>query len=368
MPSTFLCNQLHTPYGEAMNDDLEARAEACIEPGAFGYFAGGAGDERVLSRNVHAWDDHRLAPQVLVDVSQVDTTVSVLGRDRPHPVFVAPMAYQRHAHDEGEVAMGRAAASTGSVMTLSSQTTCDPADVAAAMGSADRWFQLYVFRDRAITDQLVAAARDGDYEALVLTVDFPVGGRRERDLRTGFRVELPTFVDLATGPLSPEERHAMHDPSLTWDDVAHFAAASGLPVLLKGILRPDDAERAIDAGAAGVIVSNHGGRQLDAVLPTAEALAPVVDAVAGRAAVLVDGGIRRGWDVARALALGADAVLVGRPVLWGLATGGQAGAQQVIRQILDELEGTLALVGCPRAADLDRSHLAPGPPALRWRP
>ncbi|MCW2830731.1 MAG: alpha-hydroxy-acid oxidizing enzyme [Aeromicrobium sp.] len=339
-------------------DDLEARAAALLGEGAHGYFAGGAGDERTLRDNVDAWGRYVLEPRVLVDVSRRDTRVTVLGRERAHPVFVAPMAYQRHAHADGEIATARAAAAAGSVFVLSSQSTTDPREVAAAMGESDRWFQLYVFRDRQLSRDLVAAAKEGGYEALVLTVDFPFGGWRERDTRTGFRVEHPTFVDLATGPLTPAERHAMHDPTLTWDDIAELAELSGMPVVLKGILRPDDAVRAVDAGVAGLVVSNHGGRQLDTVRSGADALSPVVEAVAGRLDVLVDGGIRRGWDVAKALALGADAVLLGRPVLWGLATEGAGGAQRVIEQVVAELDSTLGLLGCPRAADLDPSFVA----------
>jgi 4-hydroxymandelate oxidase len=340
-----------------VNHDFEARAAELLGPGAYGYFAGGAGDELTLRDNIASWSRLALQPRVLVDVEQVDTRVTVLGRERAHPLFVAPMAYQRHAHLEGELGVARAAAATGSGLVLSSQTTTDPREVSAVMDDADRWFQLYVYRDRRLSHDLVAAAREGGYEALVITVDFPHGGWRERDDRTGFRLEHPPFVDGLTGPLSLAERHAMHDPSLTWDDIAAFGELSGMPVVLKGILRPDDAERAVDAGVAGIVVSNHGGRQLDTVLSGADALGPVVDAVGGRLDVLVDGGIRRGWDVAKALALGADAVLVGRPVLWGLACEGAAGAQTVLEQLVAELESTLGLLGCPRAADLDRSYL-----------
>jgi 4-hydroxymandelate oxidase len=337
--------------------DFEQRAAEMLDAGAHGYFAGGAGDELTLRDNVAAWDRLALAPRVLVDVSQRDTSVTLLGRERPHPFLVAPMAYQRALHADAELGTARAAAATGSTMVLSSQSTTDPSDVAEAMGDASRWLQLYVFRDRGLTDDLVRAAREGGYEALCITVDFPFGGRRERDLRSGWVVEHPTYVQLATGPMTPAERHAMHDPTLTWDDIAAFGEASGLPVVLKGILHPDDAVRAVDAGVSGVVVSNHGGRQLDTVLSGADALGPVVQAVQGRIDVLVDGGIRRGWDAAKALALGADAVLVGRPVLWGLACEGQAGAQQVLEQLIDELDGTLGLLGCPRASDLDDSYV-----------
>ena len=344
-----------------MNHDVEARAKDLLDPGLYDYFAGGAGDEITLRDNVASWQRLALAPRVLMGVEHRDSSVTLLGRRRAHPVLVAPMAYQRGAHPDAESGMARAAAATGSTLVLSSQTTTDPREVADASGEGDRWLQLYVFKDRAVTDDLVQAAVAGGYEALVLTVDFPLGGRRERDLRSGYVVQHPTYVQLTAGPTTPAERHAMHDPSLTWDDVAAIQESSGLPVVLKGVLSPVDAARAVDAGVAGVIVSNHGGRQLDTVLSGADALPAVVEAVAGRVDVLVDGGIRRGWDVAKALALGADAVLVGRPVLWGLVCDGEAGARAVLEQVVDELDSTLALLGCPRAADLDTSFVTRRP-------
>lgn len=341
-------------------DELEAHAAEILGEGAYGYFAGGAGDEITLRDNTAAWNRYALAPRVLVGAGDRDTSVNLLGRDRAHPIIVAPMAQQLAAHREGELGTARAAAATDSIMVLSSATTTDPAEVASAMGSSDRWFQLYVFRDRAISAGLVAAAREGGYEALVITVDFPYGGWRDRDRRSGYVLEHPTHAPLAAG-LPPAQRHGLHDPNLTWDDIAAFGEASGLPVILKGILRPDDAVRAVDAGVAGIIVSNHGGRQLDTVQSGADALPPIVEAVQGRLNVLVDGGVRRGWDVAKALALGADAVLVGRPVIWGLTVEGQAGAQQVLQQLVDEFDNTLGLLGCPRAQDLDGSFVVRRP-------
>ena len=339
------------------DDDLIER----IGEGAYGYFAGGAGDEITLRDNEASWSRIALRPRMLVDVSSCDPGVEVLGRPMPHPIVVAPMAYQKHAHADGESAMARAAASTQSTFVLSSQTTTGIPEVAAAAPDARRWFQLYVFKDRAISLDLVAQAREHGYEALVITVDFPVAGWRERDQRTGFAVEHPVAINPGGEPMTTEQLFAQHDPSLTWDDLAEFADAAGMPVLVKGILRPDDAERAVDAGVAGIVVSNHGGRQLDTVLSGADALPPIVDAVGDRADLLVDGGIRRGWDVAKALALGADAVLVGRPLLWGLARNGQEGAEAVLGQLLAELDGALALLGCPNARDLDRSLVTPAP-------
>ncbi|MFY0408997.1 alpha-hydroxy acid oxidase [Solicola sp. PLA-1-18] len=340
--------------------DYEALAAAVLEPGALGYYAGGAGDELTLADNEASWARWALRPRVLRDVSSIDTSVELLGRTHEHPVLVAPMAYQRHAHPDGELAMARAAAATGTTMVLSSQTTTPPAEVAAAV-DAPRWFQVYVFTDRSVTDDLVAQAVAGGYEAMVLTVDFPVGGWRERDRRTGFTVDRPVALNPGGGPTSTADLFAAHDPTLTWDDVERLAADSGLPVLVKGVLHPEDARLAVGAGAAGVIVSNHGGRQLDTVLSGSDALGPVVEAVDGAVPVLVDGGIRRGWDVVKAIARGADAVLLGRPALWALAVDGEAGATHALRLLRAELENALALVGCPRVRDLDASYVEPAP-------
>lgn len=334
---------------------------AMLGEGAHGYFAGGAGDEITLRDNEASWSRIALLPRMLVDVGERDPSVTLLGRDLPHPIVVAPMAYQKHAHPDGELAMAEAAAATDTTFVLSSQTTTSIPDVAAATPDSRRWFQLYVFRDRKISLDLVAQARENGIEALVITVDFPVAGWRERDKRSGFHVEHPVAINPGGEPMTTEELFAQHDPTLTWDGIAEFSDAAQMPVLLKGILRPDDAARAVDAGVAGIVVSNHGGRQLDTVLSGADALPPIVETVDGRIDVLVDGGIRRGWDVAKALALGADAVLVGRPLLWGLARHGRAGVEAVLRQLLAELDGSLALLGCPVARDLDASFVTRAP-------
>lgn len=333
-----------------MSDDLAD----LLGPEAYGYFSGGAGDEVTLRDNEDAWRRWALMPRVLVDVSERDLSVELLGRRRPHPLLIAPMAYLKHVHPNGEVGMAQAAAATESTVIVSSQSTTPLAEIARI--GADRWLQLYVFKDRRISLDLVAQARESHYEALVVTVDFPVAGWRERG--RGFRVTHP--VALSDGGLT-SDLFDQHDPSLTWDDLAEFAEAAQLPLLLKGILRPADASRAMDAGAAGVIVSNHGGRQLDTVLATADALEAVAHAVRGRGSVLVDGGIRRGWDVAKALALGADAVLVGRPALWGLARGGSPGAERVVAQLIEEFDNALAQLGCPTASELNRSFVVQSP-------
>jgi isopentenyl diphosphate isomerase/L-lactate dehydrogenase-like FMN-dependent dehydrogenase len=345
--------------------DYEALAAEVLEPGPLGYFAGGAGDERTLARNVAAFREWELIPRVLVDVSGVDTSVGLLGSRLSMPVLVAPVAFQRLAHPDGEEAMAQGAAAAGTAMCVSTIATATPASVAAAAPDATRWFQLYCFRDRAVTEALVAEAVASGYSAIALTVDAPFAGRRERDLRTAFTVDVAApAVQAAVGsdePLAPKEVFDLVDASLDWDDLAALVESCELPVLLKGVMAPADAELAIEAGAAGLVVSNHGGRQLDGVLATVDALADVADVVAGRVPVLMDGGVRRGTDVATALALGAAAVLVGRPALWGLAVDGETGAQRVLELLRDELSLALALLGCPTPADVTRRHVRRAP-------
>jgi 4-hydroxymandelate oxidase len=346
--------------------DFAAVAQTRLSPDAFGYYSGGAGDELTLSDNVAAWSRIALRPRVLVDVSTRDCGVLLLGRPRPHPLIVAPTAFQKHAHPEGEVATARAAAQAGAIFCLSTIAHTGVAELAAGAPDADRWLQLYVFRDRGVSRDMVAAAADNGFEAIVITVDLPVWGARDRDIRSGFVAADASAVPsadaaAAAGAMTPADFAGLIDPSLTWDDIEAFAAESELPVLVKGVLSAEDARHAADAGAAGVVVSNHGGRQLDTVLSGADALPGVVDAVGGDVDVLVDGGIRRGTDIVKALAYGARAVMVGRPVLWGLATAGTAGAHAVLDILLRELDVALALVGIPNARDLDRSVLQPAP-------
>jgi 4-hydroxymandelate oxidase len=345
---------------------LEARARRVLDPVAYDYFAAGADDGATLRDNEEAWRRMRLLPRVLRDVSQVGTGSSLLGTAMSAPILVAPMAVQRLAHDDGEAAMARAAAATGTIMVVSTMSTVTLEDVAAAAPDAPRWFQVYVHRDRGITTDVVGRAVAAGFEALVLTVDLPVVGRRRKDeinrfdLPAGMTVaNLEVSLGAAHGSGLAEYSDAAFDRSLTFDDIGWLADLSGLPVVVKGVLRADDAVACVDAGAAAVIVSNHGGRQLDGAVASADALAPVVDALAGRAPALVDGGIRGGYDVLRALALGAAAVLVGRPLLWGLAVGGEDGAAEVMRELVSELERAMALCGATGLADLDRSLLAP---------
>ena len=340
--------------------DFERAAADLLEAGPLGYFAGGAGDERTLRRNVAAFGEWELLPRVLVDVSKVDPSVELFGAKLSMPLLVAPVAFQRLAHEDGEEGMARAAGAAGTAICLSNIATATPASVAAAAPETTRWFQLYCFKDRAVTEALLAEAVQSGYAAIALTVDAPYVGRRERDFRSGFEVDVTApAVQAAIGsdrPVSVKEVFGLIDPTLDWDAFAALCDACELPIMLKGLMAPADAELAIEAGAAGVVVSNHGGRQLDGVPATVDALPALADAVAGRIPVLMDGGVRRGTDVIVALALGADAVLVGRPALWGLAVDGEAGALAVLELLREEIKLALALLGCASTADVTRAH------------
>ena len=343
--------------------DLERLAAERLEPGPHGYFAGGAGDERTLRRNAEAFEGWELRPRVLVDVSDVSTRATVLGTEVEMPILVAPVAFQLLAHPDGEAGMARAAAAAGTVLCLSSLTSTRPAEVAeAAPGGARRWMQVYLFRDRGVTRALVEEAAESGYEALLLTVDAPYAGRRERDLRTEFEVPAEIRAPAIEGAaghrsLTPAEVFGLVDPSITWQDLEHLCGEFDLPILVKGLITGEDAALAVEHGAAGVVVSNHGGRQLDNAPATIDALPEVVEAVDGRIPVLLDGGVRRGTDVAVALSIGAEAVLVGRPALWGLAVEGEAGARRVLEMLAEELRLALALLGAQSPSDLTPDHV-----------
>jgi isopentenyl diphosphate isomerase/L-lactate dehydrogenase-like FMN-dependent dehydrogenase len=338
--------------------DYEHLAAERLDAGAHGYYAGGAGDELTLRDNVAAFQRWQLRPRVLVDVAGCSTVTTVLGHELSLPVIVAPVAFQRVAHPDGEVGMARAAHAAGTAICLSTLATSTPAQVAET--GAQRWFQLYVFRDRQLTADLVARARESGFTALVLTVDTPVLGRRERDHRTGFTIPPDVAIaSLGQGGMTPAEAFAQMSQSVSWHDVERLASESELPVLVKGVLTAEDARLACEHGAAGVVVSNHGGRQLDGVSATLDALPEVVDAVDGRIEVLLDGGVRRGGDVVKALALGARAVLAGRAPLWGLAVDGEAGATAVLELLRDEILLALKLVGCTSPADVTRDRVQP---------
>ncbi len=345
--------------------DYERAAARRLAPGAVAYFAGGAGDELTLDDNVAAWRRLALVPKTLVGVRHRNPSVTLLGRRRPHPLVVAPMAFQRLAHPDGELGTATGAAAREAVMCLSTLATTAPGAMAEAVPEGTRWFQLYVFSDRGVTRDLVAAAVEHGYEALMVTIDLPILGVRERELRLGIHAAAEAVTSAhaagAQGTLQPADFTRLIDPDLTWTDIEQFARECPLPVIVKGILTPEDARHAIEHGARGVVVSNHGGRQLDTVLSGADALPAVVEAVAGAIDVLVDGGIRRGTDVVKALALGADAVMVGRPLLWGLAMAGAAGAARVLEILLEELDVALALTGAPQAAELDHSFVTRAP-------
>ena len=336
--------------------DYERLAAEALGPGPHGYYAGGAGDETTLRENVEAFGRWRLRPRVLVDVAGCTTVTTVLGHELSMPLAVAPVAFQRVAHPDGEPGMARAARAAGTAFCLSTLATATPAEIAPS--GATRWFQLYVFRDEGITRSLIEQARDAGFTALFLTVDAPVVGRRERDFRTGFTIPPEiTVAALGRGGMTTVGAFELMSPSVSWRDLETLAAY-GLPVVVKGLLTAEDARLACEHGAAGVVVSNHGGRQLDGVAATIDALPEVVDAVDGRLEVLLDGGVRRGTDVVKALALGARAVLAGRAPLWGLAVGGEAGARRVLELLREEILVALKLVGCTSPADVTRAHVA----------
>jgi isopentenyl diphosphate isomerase/L-lactate dehydrogenase-like FMN-dependent dehydrogenase len=299
---------------------------------------------------------------VLVDVSEVSTRATVLGAELAMPILVAPVAFQLLAHPDGEQGMARAARDAGTVLCLSSLTSTRPAEVAIAAPEGRRWMQVYLFRDRGVTRAMVEEASEAGYEALLLTVDAPYAGRRERDLRTGFQVPAEIRAPAIEGAvghrsLTPAEVFALVDPSITWSDLEQLCGEFDLPILVKGLITGEDAALAVEHGAAGVVVSNHGGRQLDNAPATIDALPEVVEAVDGRIPVLLDGGVRRGTDIAVALAIGAEAVLVGRSALWGLAVDGEAGARLALELLGEELRLALALLGAPNPAALTPDHV-----------
>ncbi|MBV8789619.1 MAG: alpha-hydroxy-acid oxidizing protein [Mycobacterium sp.] len=336
--------------------ELEEQARQLLPPGVYDYFAGAAGDEVTLADNVAAWDRVRLRPRVLRDVSNVDTSTTALGVPVASPIHVAPTAFHRMAHPDGEEATARGTAAAGNLLVLSTRSTTRVEDVAAASGDGPRWYQVYVLQDRAKTEDQVKRAAAAGFSALVLTGDTPYVGRRLRDVRNEF--VIPSNVGEAIAEAS-DSGVIDQAPDITFDDIGWLLDLSGLPVLVKGVLRADDARACIDAGAAGVIVSNHGGRQLDGAIASVDALPEVVDAVGDAGEVYVDGGIRRGVDVVRALALGAHGVLVGRPVLWALATDGSEGVRRLLRALTHELVLAMALAGAKSVSEISRDLVTP---------
>ena len=354
-------------------EQLEEQARQRLSPEAYGYVAGGAGGEETMRANRAAFERWRIVPRMLRDVSQRDLRVQVLGASMPAPVMLAPIGVQSIVHPEAEVAVARAAASIGVpfiLSTASSKTMEEVAQAADATGKATRWYQLYWGRDPELTASFLSRAEKAGYSAIVVTLDTSILSWRERDislaylpflLGEGIANYLSDAVFRASLPQPPEENpqaaimrfvQVFSNPTLTWDDLTFLREHTSLPLLLKGILHPDDANRALDAGAAGIIVSNHGGRQVDGAIPALDALPGVVAAVQGRMPVLFDSGIRRGADIFRAVALGASATLLGRPYMWGLTLGGEAGVRDVMLNTLADLDLTLALSGYTSCAQL----------------
>ena len=344
-------------------EEIEALAREKLPRDVFGYYSGGAWDLQTLHENRDAFLRLRIHYHVLRDVNRCSTECEIFGEKLAAPIFAAPTAFHRLADPEGEVATARGVGAAGSLMTLSSLSTCRLEEVAAA-ATGPLWFQLYINKDRGFTRELVQRAVDAGYKALVVTCDTPRWGVRETDVRNGFH--LPPGLDPVNLMVSDASSNAlshkgagmgdimswMLDPSLTWKDIAWLASEVKIPVLVKGVCRADDAVLASQHGAGGIIVSNHGGRQLDGAPATIEVLPGVVEAIGGKLPVLIDGGIRRGTDVLKALALGAKAVLVGRPVLWGLSIGGAEGVTAALEMLRRELDLAMALSGCSSLADI----------------
>jgi lactate 2-monooxygenase len=358
-------------------DELEKRAERQLTRGAYGYVAGGAGSEDTMRANREAFRRWRIVPRMLRDVSTRDLATTVLGTAMPAPVLLAPVGVQSIVHAEAEVAVARAAAATGVPMVLSTASSRSLEEVADASGASPRWYQLYWPSDPDLAASLVGRAERAGYAAIVVTLDTWLLAWRPRDLELAFLPFLhgegianylsdPVFRAALDSP--PEEdmfgavRHFLavfSDPSVTWANLAFLREHTRLPIVLKGILHPDDARRAVDHGASGIIVSNHGARQLDTTPTTISVLPEIVDAVAGGVEIYVDGGIRRGTDVLKALAYGARAVLVGRPILWGLAVGGEAGVTLVLELLRQEFDLAMALSGCLTLSSITRDLVRP---------
>ncbi|MBX9259340.1 alpha-hydroxy-acid oxidizing protein [Desmonostoc muscorum CCALA 125] len=352
--------------------EYEKLAKQYLSQMTLDYYSSGAWDEITLRDNRSAFERIKLRPRILVDVSDRHLNTSILGQPLQLPFLIAPMAFQCLAHPDGEVATALAAASAGVGMVLSTMATKSIEEVASAceqFPDSLRWFQLYIHKDRGLTRALVEKAYKAGYKALCLTVDAPVLGQREKDRRNEFALpldlHLANLAAISGLDISHEKGESglftyfaqQLNPAVTWRDLEWLQSISPLPLVLKGILRSDDALRAVEYGAKAIIVSNHGGRQLDGAIASLDALAEIVPVVNGRVEVLLDGGIRRGTDILKALALGAKAVLIGRPILWGLGVAGQAGASHVISLLQDELNIAMALSGCAKLQDIDASLL-----------
>jgi len=347
--------------------DLEPLAKEKLPAPIYDFIAGGAEDEVTLRRNRDAFEAIQLRPRVLVDVTNVDTATSVLGEELRFPVMLAPVALHQMAHPDGELAVARAAKVGGTAMILSTMSSITMEDVAKET-DAPKWFQLYCYRERKVTESLVKRAEAAGYRTLCLTVDVPRLGRRERDTRHG--IQFPPDViprnfigELDMGSLPLEAQGSalaamagtLLDPSLTWETVDWLRSITSMPVLVKGVLAPEDAELAIEHGVDGIVISNHGGRQLDGVPAAIEVLPEIADTVGGRVPLIIDGGVRRGTDVLKALALGASAVLIGRPYIWGLAVDGESGVSRVLTMLQTEFGLAMALCGVTSVGQINQS-------------
>lgn len=341
-------------------DEFEALARERLPIAAYEYYAGGAADEVTLRDNIAAFERYRLMPRVLVDVASVDAATEFVGTPVSMPVGLAPNAAHGLADPQGECATARAAAAAGVVMCVSTFASRSLEDVAAA-SEGPKWFQLYVHKDRGIAKEMIQRARAAGYRAIVLTVDLPVGGYRERELRTPFRSDqqqaFPNLPVDTTGRSILELLEGLINASLTWDDLEWIRSVAEVPLVVKGVLSPDDARLCVTHGVDGMVVSNHGGRQLDRAPAAIDALGPVVEAVDGGCEVYMDGGVRRGTDVAIALALGARGVFLGRPYLYALAAGGEGGVTACIELLRGEVLNALALLGAPTVSEITRVHL-----------
>jgi 4-hydroxymandelate oxidase len=358
-----------TPTTLASLSDFEPAARDRLSHMAYEYISGGAGDEITVRANREAYERIRLRPRVLVDVSKIDTRVTLFGVELPFPILLAPTAYHRLVHPDGELATVRGAEAAHAAMVISSFATTSVERIAAETRTP-LWFQLYVMPDRGFTRELVERAEAAGCRALCVTVDSPTPGARNREERAGFtlppgmaRENLRRLgATVAGGSHRPTEQDiftATLDPALAWKDIEWLRTFARVPVLLKGIMNPEDAARGIETGASGLIVSNHGGRNLDTLPATVDALPAIVEKAAGRVPVLVDGGVRRGTDVLKAIALGASAVLIGRPYLYGLGVNGAEGVATVVQILRRELGMAMALTGRKSLAEIDRSVLWP---------
>ncbi|XP_067626556.1 uncharacterized protein [Eurosta solidaginis] len=353
-------------------EDFEKDALRLLDKNALDYYRSGAGEQLTLNLNREAFKKIRIRPRCLRDVSNIDIRCNVMGIDLKWPLGISPTAMQKLAHSDGEGANALAAGNVGSIFILSTLSTMSIEEVASVAPNTNKWFQLYVYKDRSLTEKMVRRAEEASFKAIVLTIDAPIFGQRRSDIRNGFslpsNLRLANFQSLqaAAGVQSDGEGTSginvyvarQFDATLTWKDLAWLVKLTRLPIILKGVLTHEDAILAREVGCAGIIVSNHGGRQIDTVPASIEALPEIVKAVGNDLVVMLDGGIRDGNDIFKALALGAKVVFVGRPALWGLACGGQKGVEEVLNILKKDFEISLALAGCQKLSDISGDMVA----------